>query len=147
MAEASTPALAAIIDKLFTTIRRPNGDEHSRQEVAEWCTKWLLERGEGGTFSKEYMRQLRNGTKANPTKRHLEALAAFFDVDPAIFLDSGKSKQIQRDLELAVAIRDADVLALALHAASLTPNEQKKVMAFMQSLKADRKPNEKDNVA
>lgn len=135
MAEA--PALAAVIDKLFTTIKRPDGTEHSMEEVARWCVRWLAERG-GGTLSKEYVRQLRYGIKTNPTKRHLEALAAFFDVDPAIFLDSEHSRRIQRDLELAVAIREAGVSALALRAAGLKPEDRAKVMELMKKLQDDQ---------
>jgi transcriptional regulator with XRE-family HTH domain len=131
MVEAMT--LAAIIDKLFKTIKRADGTEHSMEEVARWCAAWLAERG-SGTFSKEYVRQLRYGIKANPTKRHLEAMAAFFEVDPAIFLDTERSKQIQADLELAVAIRDAGVSALALRAVSLSPESRRKVLEVMQSL-------------
>lgn len=134
MAEALT--LATIIDKLFATIKRPDGTEHSMEEVARWCAKWLAQRG-GGTFSKEYVRQLRYGIKINPTKRHLESLAAFFDVEPAIFLDSERSKQIQADLDLAVAIRDAGVSALALRAVSLTPEARQKVLELMKSLQAE----------
>lgn len=136
MAEAST--LAGIIDKLFKTIKRPNGREHSMEEVAKWCTVWLRERNQAKSFSKEYMRQLRSGLATNPTKGHLEALAAFFDVDPAIFLDSEKSRQIQADLELVAALRDADVHAVALRALSLTPADRAQVMELMRTLQADR---------
>lgn len=136
MAEALT--LAAIIDKLFRTVRRASGKEHSMEEVARWCADWLRRRGEGGTFSKEYVRQLRSGVKTNPTKRHLESLAAFFEVDPAIFFDSERSAEIQADLDLAVAIRDAGVSALALRAVSLTPDDRQKVLELMQSLQNDK---------
>ncbi|TVT61962.1 XRE family transcriptional regulator [Amycolatopsis rhizosphaerae] len=136
MAEA--PTLAAVIDKLFKTIKRPNGQEHSLEEVARWCAAWLRQRGEG-TFSKEYLRQLRLGIKSNPTKRHLEAMAAFFQVDPAIFLDSERSAEIQADLELAVAIRDAGVSALAMRAVSLTPDARKQVIEFIKSLQNEGK--------
>lgn len=134
MAEAFT--LSEIVEKLFATVRRPNGSEHSMDEVARWCAKWLAERG-GGTFSREYVRQLRYGIKTNPTKRHLEALAAFFDVDPAIFLNTERSKQIQADLELAVAIRDAGVSALAMRAVGLSPADRTKVLELIQTLQKD----------
>jgi transcriptional regulator with XRE-family HTH domain len=120
-AEAST--LANRIDKLFKTIRRPNGAEHSNEEVARACG-----------FSKQYMGQLRRGESTNPTYQNLAALAEFFQVEVAYFFDSERSKKIQDDLELASAIRDANVSALALRAASLTAADREKVLAFMRSL-------------
>ncbi len=134
MAEA--PTLAEVIDKLFKTIKRPNGREHSMEEVAKRCAAWLRERGQAKSFSKEYVRQLRYGIATNPTKSHLEALAAFFEVDPAIFFDSQRSRQIQADLELLAALRDADVHAVALRALSLTPAHRAQVLDLMRTLQA-----------
>ncbi|MGW4528417.1 XRE family transcriptional regulator [Amycolatopsis sp. NPDC004378] len=136
MAEATT--LAEIIDKLFTTIRRPNGREHSMEEVANWCAAWLRDRNQARSFSKQYMSQLRSGIKTNPTKSHLEALAAFFEVDAAIFLDSEKSRQIQADLELVAALKEADVHSVALRALSLTPANRAQVLELMRTLQADQ---------
>jgi transcriptional regulator with XRE-family HTH domain len=123
VAEAGT--LADRIDKLFKTIRRPNGREHSNEEVARACG-----------FSKQYMGQLRRGESTNPTYQNLAALAAFFDVDVAYFFNSERAERIRADLELAAAIRDANVSALALRAASLSPADREKVLAFMRSLVA-----------
>ncbi|MEU7529287.1 XRE family transcriptional regulator [Saccharothrix sp. NPDC042600] len=139
MAEASKPStLAEVIDNLFKTIKRPNGREHSMEEVAKWGAEWLRERNQAKSFSKEYVRQLRSGLATNPTKSHLEALAAFFEVDPAIFFDSQRSRQIQADLELVAAIRDAGVHAVALRALSLTPAQRAQVLELMRSLQAER---------
>jgi len=132
VAEGTT--LAETIDRLFKTIKRSPTQEHSMEEVARWCADWLAQRG-GGTFSKEYVRQLRSGIATNPTKRHLEALAAFFDVDPAIFLDSERSREFQAELDLVAAFRDKGVSALALRAANLTADERRRVAAFIQGLR------------
>ncbi|WP_370973822.1 XRE family transcriptional regulator [Amycolatopsis sp. cg9] len=140
MAEAST--LAEIIDKLFKTVTRSNGSEHSMEHVAKWCAAWLKERHPTKTFSKEYMRQLRAGIADNPTKGHLEAIAAFFEVDPAIFFDSEKSRQIQADLDLVVALRDADVHSVALRALSLTPAHREQVLELMRTLQANQSGGE-----
>lgn len=131
---AEEPTLARTIDRLFKTIKRPDGREYSMESVAKSCTEWLRERNRGKSFSKEYMRQLRSGIADNPTKSHLEALAAFFDVDPAIFLDSEKSRQIQADLELVGALRDSGVQAFALRALSLTPAARAEVLEVMRTL-------------
>ncbi|NUS45450.1 MAG: XRE family transcriptional regulator [Mycobacteriaceae bacterium] len=139
---AEEPTLAQTIDKLFKTIRRPDGREHSMESAAKACTVWLRERDQGRSFSKEYMRQLRSGIADNPTKSHLEALAAFFDVDPAIFLSSEKSRQIQADLELLAAVRDSGVQALALRALSLTPAARAKVLEIMRNMQTEQTDGE-----
>ncbi|GAA2678771.1 MULTISPECIES: XRE family transcriptional regulator [Actinosynnema] len=133
---AETPTLAQTIDKLFKTIKRPDGREHSMEAVAKACTAWLRERDQGKSFSKEYMRQLRSGAANNPTKNHLEALAAFFDVAPAIFLDSESSRQIQADLELVAAVRDTGVQAVALRALSLSPANRAQILEIMRTMQA-----------
>jgi transcriptional regulator with XRE-family HTH domain len=142
VAEAST--LAETIQQLFKTIRKSPSQEHSMSVVAQWCAEWIRERDGQGTFSRQYLYDLRAGVKTNPGKRHLEALAAFFEVDPAIFFDSEKAKQIQADLELAAAIRDAGVSALALRAVGLTPADRQEVLALMQSLAAKQARSTQD---
>ena len=60
----------------------PRGREYTYREVAAAVT------GQNGTtFSPAYLWQLRTGAKDNPTMRHLEALARFFQVSPSYFFD------------------------------------------------------------
>jgi len=101
--------LAAKINRLFEQIRKPNGKPYSSAEVAAFCEKYS-----GESFSRAYMSYLRNGQRTNPTRQHLTALAAFFDVSPAYFFDDEKSEQISAQLDLAVALRRGDVRAVAL---------------------------------
>ena len=42
---------------------------------------------DGITFSSAYLWQLRIGAKDNPTMRHLQALARFFQFSPSYFFD------------------------------------------------------------
>jgi transcriptional regulator with XRE-family HTH domain len=104
-----TRSLADKLNWLFDTVRRPNGRKHTNKEVAEFCRERT-----GESFSPEYISQLRKGQRDNPTKRNLEALAAFFDVSPAYFFDDEKSEQIRAQMDLATALRDDDVRAVAL---------------------------------
>jgi transcriptional regulator with XRE-family HTH domain len=71
-------------------------------------------------ISHTYVWQLRKGLRDNPTKRHLEALAQFFGVPPAYFLDDDPNG-VQEQLELLVALRDNAVRSLAMRAADLSP--------------------------
>jgi transcriptional regulator with XRE-family HTH domain len=112
VAESSTTGpttLADKLNKLFDQVRKPNGKPHSSAEVAAWC-----EERTGESFSRSYMWYLRKGQRTNLTRQHLAALAEFFDVSPAYFFDDERSAQISAQMELASALRDGDVRALAL---------------------------------
>ncbi|MFF7981769.1 XRE family transcriptional regulator [Streptomyces sp. NPDC007901] len=116
-ADASSPTtLADKIDALFRIVRRPNREQFSHEEVARACRE-----ATGESFSATYMWQLRTGRRDNPTKRHLEALAQFFDVPVAYFFDDDQGAAIARELELLGALRDAGVRSVALRAVNLSP--------------------------
>lgn len=108
--------MAEKLDHLFRTIRPRAGDEFTYEEVA----RALRERG-GATISATYVWQLRKGLRDNPTKRHLEALSEFFGVPPAYFLDDEVATQVDAELGLLVALRDAGVRQLAMRATGLSP--------------------------
>jgi ESX-1-secreted protein regulator len=109
-------SLAAKIDKLFQVVRKPDREQYSHDEVARACRE-----ATGGSFSTTYLWQLRTGRRDNPTKRHLEALAQFFQVSPAYFFDDEQSAKIAEELELLGALRDAGVRDVALRAVALSP--------------------------
>lgn len=109
-------SLAEKIGTLFQVVRRPNREQFSHEEVARACRE-----ATGETFSATYLWQLRTGRRDNPTKRHLEALAQFFQVPVAYFFDDDQSSAIARELELLGALRDAGVRSVALRAVNLSP--------------------------
>src|SRR5207253_7194966 len=76
-------------------------------------------RERGVTISHTYIWQLRKGLRDNPTKRHLEALAQFFGVPTAYFLDDDVAG-LNDQLELLSALRDGGVRSVALRAAGLS---------------------------
>lgn len=115
MTEERATTLADRIDRLFQVVRRPNGEQHSHEEVARACRE-----STGETFSAAYLWQLRTGRRDNPTKRHLEALAAFFQVPPAYFFDDEQGRAIAEELELLGALRNSAVRDLALRAVTLS---------------------------
>jgi ESX-1-secreted protein regulator len=108
--------LAEKIDILFQTVRRPNRELFSNDEVATACRE-----ATGESFSATYLWQLRTGRRDNPTMRHLEALAQFFEVPLAYFFDDDQSSAIARELELLGVLRDAGVRNVALRALTLSP--------------------------
>lgn len=108
--------LAEKLDRLFRVVRPAGRGEYSFEEVAT-----ALARGGGPTISATYIWQLRKGLRDNPTKRHLEALARFFGVSAAYFFEDEAAEQIEAELELLAALRDASVRQVALRAAGLSP--------------------------
>lgn len=112
------PTLAEKINRLFETVHPPERGPYSNAEVE----RALTQRKGGPTISANYLYQLRNGRKDNPTKRNLEALVSFFGVDPAYFFDEDLGRATFTDLELLAALRSsADVRQLALRAFELDP--------------------------
>src|SRR3954451_1679509 len=114
-ASSGQMTLAGKIDTLFQVVRRPDRDMYSNEEVAKACRE-----ATGGKFSASYVWQLRTGRRDNPTKRHLEALAQFFQVPPAYFFDDEQSLKIAEELALLGALRDAGVRDVALRAVTLS---------------------------
>ncbi|MFH0177920.1 XRE family transcriptional regulator [Streptomyces cacaoi] len=115
-ASSSGATLADRIDALFRVVRRPDREQYSHEEVARACRE-----ATGESFSATYLWQLRTGRRGNPTKRHLEALAQFFDVPVVYFFDDEQGSAIARELELLGALRDAEVRSVALRAVNLSP--------------------------
>lgn len=117
MAEAERSAqrtLSQKLDHLFATVHPAKG-EYTHEEVANG----IRDRG-GPTISATYVWQLRKGLRDNPTKHHIEALAGFFGVPASYFLDDDTAAEIDAQLELLAAIRDAKVAELALRAQGLS---------------------------
>ncbi|NJQ05138.1 XRE family transcriptional regulator [Streptomyces lonarensis] len=108
--------LAEKIDALFRVVCRPNREQFSHEEVARSCRE-----ATGESFSATYLWQLRTGRRNNPTKRHLEALAGFFQVPVAYFFDDEEGREVAQELELLGALREAGVRSVALRAVNLSP--------------------------
>ena len=119
--------LAQRIDKLFKTVK-PKGREFTYEEVAQGCEAI------GGTFSKTYAWQLRTGLRTNPTKRHLESLAAFFGVPVGYFFDDEAAARIDEQLELAIAMRDASVRDIALRAMSMDEATRRSIAQIVREV-------------
>ena len=113
MNEAS--GLAAKIERLFDAVRRPDREHYSNEDVARACRE-----ATGESFSATYLWQLRTGRRDNPTKRHLEALAGFFQVPAAYFFDDERGARIEEELALLAAMRDGAVREVALRAVTLS---------------------------
>ncbi|MEV0155146.1 XRE family transcriptional regulator [Micromonospora sp. NPDC050686] len=107
--------LADRLNQLFATVRRPDRREYSNEEVASA----ILQR-QGVTVSASYLWYLRTGQRDNPTVRHLNALAAFFGVPTAYFVDDEAARRVDAELAVATAMRDVGVRTVALRANGLS---------------------------
>ena len=92
------------IDCLFRTHHSPRGREYTYREVAA-----AVSGQNGTTFSPAYLWQLRTGARDNPTMRHLEALARFFQVSPSYFFDDELTEFPDADIRQLVASRNETV--------------------------------------
>ncbi|MBO0871955.1 MAG: XRE family transcriptional regulator [Pseudonocardia sp.] len=107
--------LAEKLNRLFEVVHPADRPPYSNNEVAEAIVQ------AGGEISGAYIWMLRKGTRDNPTMKHLDALARFFDVKPAYFFDDDQAEQIDRELDALAALRDSGVRKVALRAQGLSP--------------------------
>lgn len=108
--------LVAQLDRLFSTIPRPDGRGlWTNEEAAAAMTRG------GVQTSAAYLSQLRTGKRDNPSARHLAAVAQLFEVPVDYFFNAEVALKIDADLALVVAFRDAGVHQIALRAHGLSP--------------------------
>ncbi len=97
------------LNLLFDTIQPGHrGTPYSSKEVAASI------RAAGGSISDVYIWQLRTGRRTNPTKEHIEALAAFFGVSPAYFFDDNANRRTIADLATLDRLRRLNVHQVSL---------------------------------
>ncbi|WP_433825064.1 helix-turn-helix domain-containing protein [Actinoplanes sp. CA-015351] len=106
-------SIAGKLDRLFRATGRP---EPSYMVIAE-----AIRAGQGVAISHTYIWQLRTGRRDNPTVQHLTALARYFGVPVAYFLDDEMARRVDGQLELLRSLRDAGVTEIALRAADVSP--------------------------
>ncbi len=107
--------LAEKVEYLFRNVRKPDAREYSNDEVSA-----AIARDQGVSVSSSYLWYLRTGQRDNPTFKHLNALATFFGVPPAYFFDDSTATEVEAELALLTAMRDAGVRDVALRASGLS---------------------------
>lgn len=130
MTEAPRPTLADRISRLFSTVHPPDRGPYSNREVAEAINERYGEK----RIDRSYIWMLRTGQRDNPTKKHLEALAEFFDVPVAYFFDDDAADRIDAELDVIVAFRDSGVKRIALRVAGLDEDACEAVVTMIDVL-------------
>lgn len=127
---AGPVTLADKLDRLFQVAAQTEGREVSHQQVAS-----EVEAAGGPTISATYLWQLRRGSRDNPTKAHLEALAAYFEVPVAYFFDDARDEAVIADVELRAAVRDDRVRRIALRAAALPGDSLDSILQIVEVMR------------
>ncbi|MEU2740322.1 helix-turn-helix transcriptional regulator [Streptomyces sp. NPDC007095] len=133
MTHGTSRSLADRLNQLFATIRSEAGGEFSNEHVAAAI------RQRGVTISQSYIWQLRKGTKTNPTLKHMDALADFFGVSTAYFIDPEVGDRITEQLERLAEARErlaedssgSDAKLMAMRAGQLSTERRKQVMDLL----------------
>jgi len=125
-AAAEPSELSIKLNKLFDIMHKASQPPLSNAAAAEAITEKT-----GVSISAAYLWQLRNGMKTNPTVTHLRAIAQFFGVAPSYLVDPGIDPDIDAQLNLLEAMRDAGVRDLAMRASGLTPQALNSLAAMV----------------
>jgi transcriptional regulator with XRE-family HTH domain len=128
---AGTPGertFAERLDHLFATVHPEGRRPYSLDEVAAAIT----DRGPE-PISANYIWMLRKGIRDNPTKRHIEALADFFGVPAAYFLDSEVAVRVDSQLELLAKMRDAGAQYIGLRSEELSPESREAIAKMIDT--------------
>jgi transcriptional regulator with XRE-family HTH domain len=134
-------SIAEKLDRLFQRVRPAGQGEYSHGAVAE-----AIREQQGISISHTYIWQLRTGRRDNPTIQHLTALATFFGVPVAYFLDDEETRKIDSELELLAALRDTGVTEIALRAADLSPSSRETISNMIMKvweLENDKRPDDR----
>ena len=125
-AAAEPSELSIKLNKLFDIMHKASQPQLSNAAAAE-----AIANKTGVSISAAYLWQLRNGMKTNPTVTHLRAIAQFFGVAPSYLVDPGIDPDIDAQLNLLEAMRDAGVRDLAMRASGLTPQALNSLAAMV----------------
>ena len=122
-------SIAEKLDRLFRELRRADQAEPSYMAVAE-----AIRAGQGVPISHTYIWQLRTGRRDNPTVAHLTALATYFGVPVAYFLDDEQARRVDAQLELLRTLREAGVTQIALRAAGVSPRGRETINELIRKV-------------
>jgi ESX-1-secreted protein regulator len=122
-------SIAGCLDRLFKQVRPAGQPEPSYMTVAE-----AIRAQQGVPISHTYIWQLRTGRRDNPTVQHLTALATFFGVPVAYFLDEEQTRRIDGQLDLLSTLRDAGVAEIAMRAADVSPRGRETISELIRKV-------------
>lgn len=124
------PMLAERLDKLFRT-SRPGGRRWTNDEVAT-----ELKKAEPGLkVTGAYLSALRTGKRTRPSTELQVALAKFFGVPPAYFVDPEYANRVDEQLKLLDSLHHAGVRSIAARAVGLPSASIEAVTAVLDQIR------------
>ncbi len=122
--------LAERLNHLFRT-SRPQGRNWTNREVAEEV-KCI---NPGLKVSGAYLSALRTGKRTNPSTDLLSALAKFFGVSPAYFVDPDHADRVDSQLAALNELGQAGVRGVALRVVGLPPESLAAITAVIDQVR------------
>lgn len=120
---------AVRLNRLFDVVYPPGRGPHTSAEVIAAL------KSEGVTMSAPYLSQLRSGNRTNPSTATITALANFFRVSPDFFTDDAYYARLDEELAWLDSSRDKTVRRLVTNVAALSPESQKDVLNYIDTLR------------
>jgi transcriptional regulator with XRE-family HTH domain len=134
--------LAEKLNHLYACTRPAGRKPYTDRHVAAAIT------AAGTDVSATYLNLLRSGRKDNPTKRHLEALAAFFGVPVSYFFDDEAANEVDQELQrlsqlraLKEALDSPEVAAIVVKARGLSTGSLLQVGAIIDHVRSLEQDN------
>ncbi|WP_431776703.1 helix-turn-helix domain-containing protein [Streptomyces cucumeris] len=122
--------LSELLDRLFRG-SRPDGRRWTNDEVAAR----IKESHPRIRVSGAYLSALRNGKRTRPSPELQAALAEFFGVSPAYFVDTGHAERVQKQLALLDSMSQSGVRALALRAVGLPQESLEAIVTVLDQVR------------
>ncbi|MFH8789094.1 helix-turn-helix domain-containing protein [Streptomyces roseoverticillatus] len=122
--------LAKRLEALFVG-SHPEGRRWTNSEVADK----VKEKHPHVRVSGAYLSALRNGSRARPSQELLAALAEFFGVSPAYFVDPDHADRVNAQLAGLEALSQAGVRGVALRAVGLQQDSLDAITAMLDQVR------------
>ncbi len=124
------PSLAESLDGLFRN-SRPGGHRWTNDEVAaEIKRRYPRIRVSGA-----YLSALRTGKRTRPSQELQTAIAEFFGVSPAYFVDPDHARRVSAQLATLEELNQTGVRGVALRAVGLQPESLRAITAVLDQVR------------
>jgi transcriptional regulator with XRE-family HTH domain len=122
--------IAHRLDRLFETCQ-PNGRPYTLRDVVDGVNKAAGH----NLLSVQYLSQLRNGDRTEPSYSRLDAIAKWFGVPVTYFSDDQTFQHADDELRTLNLMRDAGVRDVAFRAAGLSEQSLALVSALLDTVR------------
>jgi transcriptional regulator with XRE-family HTH domain len=121
--------IANLINALFRTYKRSDGQEYSNKEVCDAL---------GDDIEASHLSRLRKGKIANPGRDTLLALCRFFRVPPSYFFPELQTAEHNTDSSPEHVEENDPMLQIALKSTGITPEVQEKLEQLIRALRQQK---------